>query len=133
MKAFISTLSKRAIVSHACKDARIDRATAYRARETDPTFAAAWEEAVEVAADTLEAEGWRRAVDGVDKPVGFYQGEAAEHVKEYSDTLLIFLLKGARPNKYRENMKLEHGGEVRVRTAKDLSDDELAEHITAEG
>lgn len=126
MKAFITTLSLRAIVSHACNAARIDRATAYRAKETDPVFAQAWDEAVEVAADTLEDEAWRRATEGVEKPVGFYQGAAAEYVREYSDVLLMFMLKGARPNKYRENVKLEHGGKLRVVTEKDLSDNELA-------
>lgn len=126
MKAFVTTLSARGIVTQACEAAKIDRTTAYKARDVDATFAAAWDEAVEVAADALEAEAWRRAVEGVEKPVGFYQGAAGEYVREYSDTLLIFMLKGARPNKYRENVKLEHGGKLRVVTEKDLSDDELA-------
>ena len=49
--------------------------------------------------DALEAEARRRAVEGVRKPV-FYQGVICGWVGEYSDTLLIFLLKGfgAREN-----------------------------------
>jgi hypothetical protein len=31
-------------------------------------------------------------------------------VQEYSDTLLIFLLKGARPQKYRDNVRQEVTG-----------------------
>jgi hypothetical protein len=31
-------------------------------------------------------------------------------VREYSDTLLIFLLKGARPQKYRDNVRQEVSG-----------------------
>ncbi len=65
--------------------------------------------AEEVAADRLEAEAWRRAVEGVERPVGWYQGKPGGYVKEYSDVLLIFLLKGLRPEKYRERMELKGG------------------------
>jgi hypothetical protein len=64
--------------------------------------------AKEMAADRLEEEAWRRAVDGVEEPVGFYRGEPGAYVRRYSDTLLIFLLKGLRPEKYRE--RYEHSG-----------------------
>jgi hypothetical protein len=33
---------------------------------------------------------------------------------EYSDTLLIFLLKGARPEKYRERADVRHSGKIDV-------------------
>ena len=66
-------------------------------------------EAREEACDALEAEARRRAVEGVRKPV-YYRGEIVGTVKEYSDTLLIFLMKGAMPEKYRENVKIEHTG-----------------------
>src|SRR5688500_13720784 len=79
MKAFISILSLQGNVSRACDAAKIERKTAYRAKDSDPVFAEAWADALDVAADALEAEAWRRAVDGVEKPVGFYQGEAGEY------------------------------------------------------
>jgi hypothetical protein len=41
----------------------------YELRKHDAGFAAAWEEAEERAADALEAEAWRRAVDGVQEPL----------------------------------------------------------------
>lgn len=41
---------------------------------------------------------------------------------EYSDTLLIFLLKGARPEVYRERADVRHSGKIDVSA---LSDDEL--------
>ena len=50
----------------------------------------------------LEREARRRAVEGVEEPVGFYKGEPSAYVRKYSDTLLIFLMKGARPDKYRD-------------------------------
>jgi len=31
-------------------------------------------------------------------------------VQRYSDTLLIFLMKARRPDKYRDNVKVEHAG-----------------------
>lgn len=33
---------------------------------------------------------------------------------QYSDTLLIFLLKAGRPKKFRENLKVEHSGEIKA-------------------
>ena len=68
----------------------------------DPSYAHAFTEAQGMAADFLEEEAIRRAVEGVQKPV-FYRGEHVDNVKEYSDTLLILMLKGAKPEKYREN------------------------------
>lgn len=45
----------------------------------------------------------RRAYHGVEKPVTV--AGKREIIREYSDTLLIFLLKGARSNKYRDNVR----------------------------
>ncbi len=75
----------------------------------DRAFQAALKAAEEVAADRLEAEAWRRAVEGVERPVGWYKGQPGGYVREYSDILLIFLLKGLRPEKYRERMELKGG------------------------
>ena len=62
--------------------------------------------AQECAADVLEAEACRRAVEGVEKPVGWYKGEPGGYVREYSDILTIFLLKGLRPEKYRDRVEM---------------------------
>ena len=50
----------------------------------------------------------RRAYLGVEKPVTV--AGKREVIREYSDTLLIFLLKGARPQKYRDNIRQEVTG-----------------------
>ena len=60
-------------------------------------------------ADMLEDEAVRRAKDGVERPV-YQGGKLVGHVQEYSDTLLIFLLKGARPEKYRDRVQRELSG-----------------------
>jgi len=39
-------------------------------------------------------------------PWGGYKGQAGGTVKRYSDTLLIFLLKGLKPEVYRERLEV---------------------------
>ena len=100
-KAFLAQLRLTGVVTQACDAAQIARHAVYDRRQNDPDFAKAWDEAREMAADRLEQEAVRRAVDGINKPV-FYQGEIVGFEKEYSDTLLVLLLKAAKPDKYRE-------------------------------
>ena len=102
--AFFAALALTGNVSAACDAADITRATAYKRRKGSAGFRERWEEAREEAADLLEAEAVRRAVEGVERPV-FYQGKQCGVIPEYSDTLLIFLLKAARPEKYRDNYR----------------------------
>ena len=68
-EAFLAALAQTGIVSAAASIAGITRARAYKVRRQDPGFASAWEEVEEQAADALEAEAWRRAVDGVPEPL----------------------------------------------------------------
>lgn len=75
----------------------------------------------------LEDEAHRRAFEGVDKPV-FYQGDECGTIREYSDTLAIFLLKAHNPEKYRENSKVELEANIRVN---DMTDDEIRAEIAA--
>lgn len=76
------------------------------AEKGQPEWLDLWNESLELFADRLEAEMARRAIEGVDKPV-FYKGEEVGTIREYSDTLAIALAKGVRPEKFRENVKLE--------------------------
>ncbi len=114
-EVFLNELARTGNVSASAKKAKRSRKTVYQERdprgkdkvgmETAQAFAEAWDEALEVAADLLELEGHRRAVDGWLEPK-FYRGKRCGTVRKYSDTLLIFLLKGIRPDKYRENVNL---------------------------
>ncbi len=99
-QAFLAALAETANVLKSSEIAKIARRTAYDWKSADSEFAEAWERALDIGADALEDEAVRRAVEGVDEPV-FYQGKACGVVRKYSDTLLIFLLKGRRPEKYR--------------------------------
>lgn len=105
-EAFIATLRESCNVSEAARAAGIGRSTAYEWRDDDPEFAAAWDDAEQEAADKLEREAWRRAVEGTDKPVTF-QGAITATYKEYSDRMLEILLKAHRPEKYVERFKGE--------------------------
>lgn len=129
---FLAELSKTGNVSAAARKAKVNRDSTYAARDyeekQDPTaraaameFARAWDNAMEVAIDALEAEARRRAVDGTLEPVGWYKGESGGKVRRYSDTLLIVLLKGHRPEKYRENIHTEHAGAVAVVTSDEMA------------
>lgn len=94
-------------VSRACVAIKVGRRTVYEWRASDEVFARMWDEAVEQGLDDLEQEARRRAFDGTSKPV-FYQGQECGVIQEYSDTLMIFLLKGGRPEKYRERIDHKH-------------------------
>lgn len=114
MAPFIASLRGSGIVRDACKKAGINRASAYDRRNIDPTFASAWDAAMQDACDDLERI-------------------ARDRAKRQSDTLLIFLLKAHRPEIYRETCRFEHtgkgGGPIRAEIEIDyskLTDEELA-------
>ena len=50
----------------------------------------------------MEGEARRRAVDGVEEPVGWYQGKPGGLVRKYSDRLLVLLLKAWIPERYKD-------------------------------
>ena len=102
IEAFRNTGNARA----ACEAANISYDTAFGARQRSAEFRQQWEVARDEACDVMEAEAWRRAVLGTEKPV-YHQGEVVGAVKEYSDVLLIFLLKANRPQKYRERVSVD--------------------------
>ncbi len=102
---FIEALRQTGVVTRAARAAGVGRTTAYDHYKTDPDFARAWDDALEDACDEMEAEARRRAVEGTEKPV-YYKGEVVGTIREYSDTLLIFLLKANRPEKYRDSFDL---------------------------
>lgn len=102
---FLDALRSSGNVRLAAKAVAISRKTVYATKARDIAFADDWEDALDEATDLLEEEAWRRAKDGVRRPV-FQNGKRVGVVREYSDTLLIFLLKGLRPEKYRDNFDL---------------------------
>ena len=112
-RMFLAALAACGNVTRAAQAACCTREGAYHLRTQDADFAAAWDDALEQAADVLEQEAFRRAHDGVEEPLTCARGLIYDEttgqpvtVRKYSDTLLIFLLKGARPQKYRDNVNV---------------------------
>src|SRR5262249_13418277 len=103
---FLSEYSRLGTILKAAPAASIDRKTHYNWLKSDPEYAALFERAKEDYLEKLEAEADRRAVEGTLRPV-FHQGEECGQIREFSDTLLIFRLKGLAPERYRENQKID--------------------------
>ena len=110
----------------------MSRTNHYMWLESDPDYAAAFKEAGKVGADALEAALIRRAKTGV-RRYKFHQGKpiwvdcSKEHPdavnlgtdeephwcyhyyeNDFSDTVGMFLLKGAKPEKYRERYEVKN-------------------------
>ncbi|MCM3905442.1 MAG: hypothetical protein ND866_27420 [Pyrinomonadaceae bacterium] len=79
-----TALEQTGSVTAAAKTAKISRERAYECRRLYPTFATLWDQALETGADLLADEARRRAFAG-------------------SDVLLMFLMKGLQPQKWRES------------------------------
>jgi hypothetical protein len=110
---FLLAFAAHGNVSAAAKTARVARRTVYAWQEHDEHFLAAFREAELMAIDRLEREAHRRAVTGVLEPV-YQGGERVGTVRKFSDTLLIFLLKGFKPEKYREKIDVNVSQVVRA-------------------
>lgn len=109
-ESFLRALSETANVKQACEASGIARQTAYETRARYKAFRSAWEKAEQCATKTvLEPEAVRRAVEGVQKPI-YYKGKRVGRVREYSDTLLIFLLKAHDPERYKDRSAHELTG-----------------------
>ena len=114
--SMLAALSKTGNISASARAAEIHRSTHYEWLALDPDYAAGVDQALEEAVDVLEAAARKRALIG-------------------SDVLLIFLLKGHRPEKYRERHEIKHQARVTVEDDGDafevLRDPEMVKAIEA--
>lgn len=134
-RAFLKALARTGNISAAAKMAKVARRSHDNWLKIIPEYRRAFVEAMDRAADRLEREALRRAAEGlrrfkfhqglpimiacdkdhpeavlVTKPDGS-QGHVRHYYEhEYSDTLLIFLLKAVRPEKFRERYEVKHEG-----------------------
>lgn len=130
---FLAAFAFTGNLSLAAERSGVSRNLHYDWLRDDTDYQLAFADAQKMAVEQLEAEARRRAVEGC-RRLKFHQGEViqvptgktitvqekndlgeifetekpemefyTEH--EYSDTLLIFLLKGAAPQKYREKVE----------------------------
>lgn len=91
-RAFLSALMEMPNVSRACRLVNVSKTTVYKLRKADPQFALDWDEALDAGVDNLEEAAYERA-------------------SETSDILAMFLLKGYRPEKFRERYDHTSGGQ----------------------
>ena len=115
---FLDLLRQHGNVTLAAEALGFERTTVYVHRAKNKTFAAEWDGAIAEAADRLEAEAWRRAVEGVDEPVF---GRVAKDkdgqigtIRRYSDALMARLLSAHKPEKYRERKEVQLGGSLDI-------------------
>lgn len=115
-------LPKYHTLAGAAKAFKIKLEHVYDAMDKDANFKAEIDAARLEARERLEAEAFRRAHDGVEKPV-FYKGKQCGTVTEYSDTLMIKLLQGNIPEKYNRNQSSieltgANGGPIEINQTK---------------
>lgn len=102
--AFIAELSRHGIVMRAARAASphstAGAATTFQdERQRSPEFAAAWDEALEMARADVEHEIFRRSTEGYDEPVfgGKYREQVVGTVRRYSDRLLELRARAMLP------------------------------------
>ena len=119
-RIFLEHLARTGVVAESARvaspqsSARHGALTTFKdERGRDPEFAKAWDEAVDHAVGVLEAEAFRRAVEGWDEPTRFGP------VRKHSDRLLELMLKARNPQ-YREQRRYEVDAKTEVTKKKPL-------------
>jgi hypothetical protein len=98
-KLFLAALASRGNITEAARDAGVHRSTISHIRRDEPVFNTACLDALEEYADWLEK-----------------QARAKVERKDPDTTMVIFLLKAARPEKYRDRHEItgKDGGPLRI-------------------
>lgn len=123
--AFLTELGRLGTVTAAAEAVGVCRTHAYELRRSDPEFAEAFTEALEEAADRLEEEARRRAVEGVELPLMHGGKRVLDDdghpltIRRHSDALLLALLKARRPLIFRD--RLTPDGNAQNGSAPDLT------------
>lgn len=105
--AFLIALAQLGNRGRAAEACGISKVLVWQWQRDDPAFKKAFVRAMEAASDLLEDEMIRRAAEGVLEPV-YQGGKLVGSMRRYSDTLLMFALRGAKPKKYAERQRHEH-------------------------
>ena len=135
--AFLAAYARTGNISTASRLANVARSRHYEWMK-EPEYAAAFAEAREEAIETLEEQVWKSATVGFEEPV-IYQGKLCFEplrdrngeivldetglpksskipltIRKRNDVAAFFLLKALKPEKYRENVQVEHSGGVNL-------------------
>ena len=106
---FIAELKQHGLLNTAARVAGVTPRRVAKLREESAEFDYLVTDALEEAADVLEAEARRRAVEGVEKTV-YYQGAEVGTETVYSDSLLTTLLKAKRADEFAERKQITGAG-----------------------
>lgn len=109
--AFLAAFAECGTIRGAKAASGVDDKTHYNWLNVDPEYVKRFEEAQRKSAKALEAEARRRAVEGWEEPV-YQQGMLIGKKRRYSDTLLIFLMKGNDPAKFGDKVEQTHRGDA---------------------
>ena len=112
MRRFLSGYTKFGTITVGCHAAGIDPATYYRWVSDDEAFAADVDTAKLRVRDKLEGEAHRRAIGG------------------RSDRMLIFLMQGHDPDRYRETRQVTNNTDVSL-TLNNIGNDSI-KRLTSE-
>ena len=110
-KRFLAAFAASASIINAARWAKINRTCHYAWLREDPTYPERYEAARKEAARTLEDEAVRRAHKGIRKAIR-YKGKIVAYDVEYSDSLMLELLRAHNPERFRPPQRMEHGGIV---------------------
>ena len=118
---FCRAYEETGTITHAARAVGLSRQAHYDwiADPDDDEYKRLWAEAQEGFIEWLEREAARRAAEGYE--VGqYYQGTKVGVERRYSDYLLMFLLKGRRPEVYKDRQELTGpgGGPVQVQAVR---------------
>ena len=108
-RTFLTDYAQWANITAACAAACISRTTFYQWQEHDEDFALGVRAAAEAATERLEREAYRRAIEGSPyERTSYWHGEpvGTDRKIEYSDQLMMLLLRARRPDLYREKVDL---------------------------
>lgn len=113
IRKFLAAYAAVGTVRQACAIAGLSRETHYHKLETDPVYQKAVAQAEKQSCDLIEDELFRRAIRGEPEPI-FHQGEQVATILRKSDALLMFLARGAMPDRYRERVTAEVSGTINL-------------------
>ena len=103
--AFLETFVNTSSLTEATRILGIPKGAHKRWLGLYPEYVEAYHDARNAIADSLEAEAIRRARDGYERPI-FQNGVEVGRETVYSDSLLTTLLKGFKPDRYREKVSI---------------------------
>ncbi|QDU55780.1 hypothetical protein [Aeoliella mucimassa] len=119
---FLAAYRECGIVSEAAKIADVHVSTHYRWLSNDEDYAQQFQQAQAEAANVLEEEARRRAVEGVRRykfnrngaPILHPETGEPYYEHAYSDSLLIVLLKANNPTKFGDKIEQTHKGDQKA-------------------